>query len=200
MDNEENKNLENDTEFSGEKVDDVEEVLHSNEEEEEEEQETEQSLIEKLKDENNKTKDENDKLSNQLDSLKDRLERTTAEYDNYRKRTSKEKERIYTDACEDILKTVLPVMDNLERAVDVDGNVEDLKKGIEITVKQLQESFDKLGVEEISTDNGFDPNLHNAVMHVEDDKYKENEIVEVFQKGYQKGEKVIRYSMVKVAN
>lgn len=145
-------------------------------------------------------REENEKLSNEMEALKDRLVRTVAEYDNYRKRTAKEKEGIYTDACEDVLKLMLPVLDNLERAVAADGSIEDLKKGVEMTVKQFNDSLEKLGVEEISIENGFDPNLHNAVMHIDDESYEKNVVVEVFQKGYKRGEKVIRYSMVKVAN
>ena len=146
-----------------------------------------------------KLKDENKKLSNELDALKDRLLRLTAEYDNYRKRTAKEKEGIYTDACTDVLKEILPVADNLERALAVEGNVEDLKKGVEMTVKGLLNSLEKLGVEEIDTTNGFDPNVHQAISVVEDANLNTNDVAQVYQKGYKKGEKVIRYSMVTVA-
>ena len=146
-----------------------------------------------------KLKDENKKLSNELDALKDRLLRLTAEYDNYRKRTAKEKEGIYTDACTDVLKEVLPVADNLERALAVDGNVEDIKKGVEMTIKGFLNSLEKLGVEEIDTTNGFDPNLHQAISVVEDANLNSNDVAQVYQKGYKKGEKVIRYSMVTVA-
>ena len=146
-----------------------------------------------------KLKDENKKLSNELDALKDRLLRLTAEYDNYRKRTAKEKEGIYTDACTDVLKEVLPVADNLERALAVDGNVEDIKKGVEMTIKGFLNALEKLGVEEIDTTNGFDPNLHQAISVVEDANLNSNDVAQVYQKGYKKGEKVIRYSMVTVA-
>ena len=146
-----------------------------------------------------KLKDENKKLSNELDALKERLLRLTAEYDNYRKRTAKEKEGIYTDACTDVLKEILPVADNLERALAVDGNVEDLKKGVEMTIKGFLNSLEKLGVEEIDTTNGFDPNLHQAISVVEDENLNSNDVAQVYQKGYKKGEKVIRYSMVTVA-
>lgn len=160
-----------------------------------------QSKLEKEKDEvMAKLKEENLKLLNEVDSLKDRLMRLGAEYDNFRKRTAKEKEGIYTDACEDVLKNMLPVLDNLERAAVSDGDIEDIKKGIEMTLRQFQDSLSKVQVEEISTDGEFDPNYHNAVMHVEDENYGTNQIVEVFQKGYKREEKVIRYSMVKVAN
>ena len=145
-------------------------------------------------------KEENSKLHEELETLKDRLLRTVAEYDNYRKRTIKEKENIYTDACEDVLKEMLPILDTLERALTVDGSAEDLKKGIEMTVKLFSNSLEKLGVEEVYAEGEFDPNLHNAVMHVEDEALGKNQIAEVFQKGYKKGSKILRYSMVKVAN
>ena len=147
-----------------------------------------------------KIKDENKILNNEVEALKDRLLRLTAEYENYRKRTAKEKEGIYTDACTDVLKEMIPMVDNLERALSVDGNVDDFKKGIEMTIKGFQGSLDKLGVEEIDTANGFDPNLHQAVMHIQDENLDKNVVAEVFLKGYKKNEKVIRYSMVKVAN
>ena len=182
-----------------------EEVLEENSTVEEN---TENEEIEEVVEESSETddlsvirnlKDENKKLSNELDALKDRLLRLTAEYDNYRKRTAKEKEGIYTDACTDVLKEVLPVADNLERALAVDGNVEDLKKGIEMTIKGLVNSLEKLGVEEIDTTNGFDPNLHQAISVVEDANLNTNDVAQVYQKGYKKGEKIIRYSMVTVA-
>lgn len=184
---EENNTAEENTEATeNEEVDEVEEVM-------EEYSETDDlSMIRKLK-------DENKKLSNELDTLKDRLLRLTAEYDNYRKRTAKEKEGIYTEACTDVLKEVLPVADNLERALAVDGNVEDLKKGVEMTIKGFLNSLEKLGVEEIDTTNGFDPNLHQAISVVEDANLNSNDVAQVYQKGYKKGEKVIRYSMVTVA-
>ncbi|MCH3964694.1 MAG: nucleotide exchange factor GrpE [Clostridium sp.] len=159
-----------------------------------------QKVIKALKDENKNLNEENSRIKNELATLKDRLARTVAEYDNFRKRTAKEKEQIYTDVCEDVLKEVLPVLDNLERAVSIDGSADDLKKGVEMTMKQFNDALKKLDVEEIPVDGGFDPHLHNAVMHVEDESYAKNSVVEVFQKGYKKGDKVIRYSMVKVAN
>ena len=181
---EENNSVEENTEAT--ENEEVEEVI-------EEYSETDDlSMIRKLK-------DENKKLSNELDALKDRLLRLTAEYDNYRKRTAKEKEGIYTDACTDVLKELLPVADNLERALAVEGSVEDLKKGVEMTIKGFLNSLEKLGVEEIDTTNGFDPNLHQAISVVEDANLNTNDVAQVYQKGYKKGEKVIRYSMVTVA-
>lgn len=157
-------------------------------------------LMDELKQSNKSLAEENDKIKNENDTLKDRLARTVAEYDNFRKRTAKEKEGIYTDACEDVLKELLPVLDNLERAISVDGTVEDLKKGVEMTIKQFNTAMEKLSVEEIVADGEFNPHIHNAVMHIDDNQYGNNQIVEVFQKGYKRGDKVLRYSMVKVAN
>ncbi|MDU2288987.1 nucleotide exchange factor GrpE [uncultured Clostridium sp.] len=193
---EENKNLRD------------EEILEENDTVEENTEATENEEVEEIIEEYSETddlsmirklKDENKKLSNELDALKERLLRLTAEYDNYRKRTAKEKEGIYTDACTDVLKEILPVADNLERALAVDGNVEDLKKGVEMTIKGFLNSLQKLGVEEIDTTNGFDPNLHQAISVVEDENLNSNDVAQVYQKGYKKGEKVIRYSMVTVA-
>lgn len=147
-----------------------------------------------------KNKDEIKKLNNEIETLKDRLLRVTAEYENYRKRTTKEKEGIYTDACADVIKELLPVADNLDRAIAADGSVEDLKKGIEMTIKGLDTSFEKLGVEEIDASAEFDPNYHQAVMHIEDENFGTNSVTEVFMKGYKRGDKVIRHSVVKVAN
>ena len=147
-----------------------------------------------------KLKEENKKMQEELDLTKDRLLRLTAEYDNYRKRTTKEKESIYADAYIDVIKEILPVIDNLERAMAAEGNVDDLKKGVEMTMKGCQDAFVKLGVEEIDASGEFGPNFHNAVMHIEDEGLDKNVIAEVFQKGYKKGEKIIRHTMVKVAN
>lgn len=198
MEDKENKILE-ETEQINEEV--SEDNLEANEEEKEEvkeenEEVKEESEVDLLR----KSKDEIKKLNNEVETLKDRLLRLTAEYENYRKRTTKEKEGIYTDACYDVIKEILPVADNLERAFIADGSVEDLKKGLEMTIKGLDSAFDKLGVEEIDASGDFDPNLHQAVMHVEDESLGKNAVVEVFMKGYKRGEKVIRHSVVKVAN
>ena len=147
-----------------------------------------------------KLKEANKKLQEELDSVKDKFLRLTAEYDNYRKRTAKEKEGIYTDAYVDVVKEIIPIIDNLERAMAAEGNIDDLKKGVEMTMKGCQDSFTKLGIEEIDASGEFDPNFHNAVMHVEDENLGKNVVAEVFQKGYKKGEKIIRHTMVKVAN
>lgn len=134
----------------------------------------------------------------------DKYLRLGAEYDNFRKRSAKEKEGIYADACCDILTQILPVLDNLERAALY--NTEEsaqtpLGKGLELTLKSFTETLNKLGVAEIEAlGKPFNPDLHNAVMHVDDESFGEGEVVEVFMKGYAKGDKVLRYSMVKVAN
>ena len=145
-------------------------------------------------------KKQNKKLQEELDLTKDTLLRLRAEYDNYRKRTTKEKEGIYSDAYVDVIKEILPIIDNLERAIAADGTLEDLKKGVEMTMKGCQDAFSKLGVEEIDATGEFDPNFHNAVMHIEDENFDKNVVAEVFQKGYKKDDKIIRHTMVKVAN
>ena len=144
-------------------------------------------------------------LQKQLEAAKaeaeasnDKYLRMMAEYDNFRKRSAKEKEGVYADAYADCIANILPILDNLERAAAFD-QLEGLKKGLEMTAKAFSDALEKMGITEIETKQ-FDPNLHNAVMHIEDDAMGESEIVEVFQKGYCKGDKVIRYAMVKVAN
>ena len=127
--------------------------------------------------------------------------RLMAEFDNYKKRSAKEREHIYTDVRVDTVSKFLPVYDNLERALKAETADEAYKKGVEMTFNQLLDVFAKLGVEAIeSVGQTFDPNFHNAVMHIEDEAVGENEIVEEFQKGFKVGDKVIRFSMVKVAN
>ena len=154
----------------------------------------------KLKEENMTFKDKNKKLENELEALKDRLLRLSSEHENYRRRTDKEKEGIYTNACEDILKRILPVLDNLERAAVVEGDLDDIKKGIDMTIRQFIDALEKLDVVEIDATGEFDPNVHQAVMHNEDDAFGANQVAEVFQKGYKRGDKVIRHTMVRVVN
>ena len=130
----------------------------------------------------------------------DRYMRMAAEYDNFRKRSAKEKDGIYSDAYADALKAILPIIDNLERAIGVDG-AEAVAKGLEMTLKGAAEALEKMGVEAFGAEgDAFDPNMHNAMMMVDDENRKEGEIVTVFQKGYKKGDKIIRYAMVTVAN
>lgn len=147
-------------------------------------------------------------LCGELEELKQRMAeqeekflRLAAEYDNFRKRSLKEKDSIWADAKAETAAAFLPVYDNLERALKQVTCDEAYAKGVEMTMTGLREVFSKLGVEEIAALGApFDPNLHNAVMHVEDEGAGENTVVEVFQTGFLSGEKVIRFAMVKVAN
>jgi len=139
--------------------------------------------------------------SEQAPQQDDRYLRLAAEYDNYRKRTAKEKEALWSAAKADTVATFLPVYDNLERAIKQETADEAYKKGVEMTMNQLKEVFAKLGVTEIpALGEPFDPNLHNAVMHIDDENFGENTISQVFQAGFQCGDKVIRFAMVQVAN
>ena len=128
----------------------------------------------------------------------DKYLRTLAEYENFRKRTAKEREGIYSDAYVDAVKSILPVIDNIER-ITAFADDEKLGEGINLIIASMKDTLTKMGVAEIETKT-FDPNYHNAVMHVDDESLEEGAIVEVFQKGYMYKEKVIRYAMVKVAN
>ncbi len=159
--------------------------------------------IRKLESEIEKLTDERDSGKKQLAEANDKYMRLFAEYDNFRKRSAKEREGVYADAYIDALTQILPILDNLERAAqfsDEDAETP-MAKGLALTLKSFEEVLSKMGVKEIEAlGKSFDPNLHNAVMHIEDENYGENEIVEVFMKGYIRGEKVLRHSMVKVAN
>ena len=142
-----------------------------------------------------------DNLKIQLAQQEDKYLRLAAEYENYRRRTTKEKEAIWSDAKGDAAAAFLPVYDNLERALKQETADEAYKKGVEMTMNQLKSVLEKLGITEIpALGQSFDPNLHNAVMHVDDENLGENVVAEVFQSGFQLGEKVIRFAMVKVAN
>ncbi len=138
----------------------------------------------------------------QLESVKDQFVRLTAEYDNYRKRTTKEKDALYQDAKADTIKAFLAVYDNLERAVAAPGDEESPhKKGLEMIFHQYQDILKKLGVTEIEAQGQpFDPEKHNAVMHIEDETYGESVVAQVFQAGFMLGDKVIRHAIVQVAN
>ena len=131
----------------------------------------------------------------------DQFLRLAAEYDNFRKRTQREKDGIYQDAVADTVKKFLPVYDNLERALHHETADEAYKKGVEMTMTQLLEVLESLDIKPIdAVGKPFDPNLHNAVMHVEDENLGENVVAACFQTGFTMGEKVIRFSMVQVAN
>ena len=139
--------------------------------------------------------------NDELAALNDKYLRICAEYDNFRRRSQKEKEALYGDIRADTVAKFLPVYDNLERALNQSTEDEAFRKGVEMIMAQFNSTLEKLGVTVIDClGQPFDPSLHNAVMHVEDEEKGENEIVEVFQKGFMLGEKVIRFAMVKVAN
>lgn len=136
-----------------------------------------------------------------LKDKEDQFLRLAAEYDNFRRRSQKEKESTWSDAKFETAVAFLPVYDNLERALKLACTDAAYQRGVEMTMMQLKEVLTKLGIEEIpALGQPFDPNLHSAVMHVEDADAGENTVVEVFQAGFQSGEKVIRFAMVKVAN
>ena len=127
--------------------------------------------------------------------------RLAADYDNYRKRTLKEKEQAYGFGMADAVEKLLPVYDNLERALNQPTEDEAYKKGVEMTMTQLVSIFTGMGVEIFGeAGDAFDPNIHNAVMHTEDENVAENTITQVFQKGFKLGEKIVRFAMVQVAN
>ena len=140
-------------------------------------------------------------LAKLVADVNDKYLRLAAEYDNYRKRTAKEKESIYGDAKADTIKPLLAVYDNLERGIAQYDEADVHRQGLELILRQFSEALTKLGVTEIEAKGQpFDPGLHNAVMHVEDETAGENTVVEVFQKGFMLGDKVLRFAMVKVAN
>ena len=135
-------------------------------------------------------------------ALNDKYLRMAAEYENFRKRSAKEKDGIYTDAKADTFTSLLPVLDNFDRAFEnEDASPEDFRKGIEMTRDQILAVFEKAGVEAYGeAGDPFDPNIHNAVSHIEDPEQGENVLAQVFQKGYKLGDKVLRHAMVVVAN
>ncbi|WP_366925854.1 nucleotide exchange factor GrpE [uncultured Clostridium sp.] len=145
-----------------------------------------------------------DKKDEQIEDLTDRLKRTMAEFDNFRKRTEKEKAAMYEIGAKDIVERILPVVDNFERGLAAIPEAETksaFAEGMDMIYKQLLKTLEEAGVKPIeAVGRPFDPNFHNAVMHVDDENYGENEITEEFQKGYLYRESVVRHSMVKVAN
>ena len=157
---------------------------------------------EKKKKKEDKEKDELiTALESEKAALNDKFLRVCAEYDNFRRRSQKEKDALYGDIKANTVQQFLPVYDNLERALKQSTEDEAYRKGVEMIMAQFETTLEKLGVREIpSLGETFNPDLHNAVMHVEDEEKGENEIVEVFQKGFMLNDKVIRFAMVKVAN
>lgn len=170
----------------------------SKEEQAVQEPEQEDGVQKELAEAREKLKEAEDQLAKQ----KELLLRTAAEYDNYRKRTAREKESVYSDATADAVLEFLPVADNLERALEQkDCSAEDLRKGVEMVQKQMQDALKKLGISEMGKEGEpFDPAMHSAVAHVDDENAGENTIAKVFQKGYKIGDKVVRHAMVQVAN
>lgn len=151
-----------------------------------------------------KKKDKKDKKDQQIEELTDRYKRTMAEFDNFRKRTEKEKSAMYEIGARDIIEKLLPVVDNFERglmAIPEDAKGTPVAEGMDKIYRQLRKMLEDAGVKEIEAEGKeFDPNFHNAVMHVEDENFGDNQIAEVLQKGYIYKETVVRHSMVKVAN
>ena len=180
--------------------------------EEVKEEKTEEAPDETIKKEEAKTpeteekpaeekKEEAKPKTDELAAEKDKYLRLCAEYDNFRKRSQKEKDAIYSDVRANILSSFLPVYDNLVRALNQPTEDEAYKKGVEMIMAQFKTTMEKLGVTEMDClGQKFDPAFHNAVMHVDDEEKGENEIVEVFQQGFMLGDRVIRFAMVKVAN
>lgn len=165
--------------------------------------ETEEKASGKEKKKLKKAEAELEKLAAALGEEQEKYLRLYAEYENFRKRSAKERESVYADAYCDALTQILPILDTLERAAvfSAEDAESPMAKGLELTLKSFAETMNKMGVSEIEAlDKEFDPNLHNAVMHVEDESVGESVVVEVFMKGYKKGDKVLRHSMVKVAN
>lgn len=148
-----------------------------------------------------KQAEEIEALQAKLDAEKESYLRLAAEYDNYRKRTAKEKDHIYQDAVSDTLNKIFPIYDNLERALAQHTEDEAYKKGVEMIMAAMKETLSKCGVEPFGEPGDqFDPMLHNAVMHIEDESQGENVVVDVFQKGFKKGDSIFRCAMVRVAN
>ena len=145
--------------------------------------------------------DESNKIKQELEETTDRLKRIMAEFENYKKRSNKEREALYNSLLADIIASFLPVIDNLEKAVQAKTEDQGYKQGIELVLKQFVDVLTKFGVEEIKTvGETFDPEVHEAVSSIQDEKKGEKEIVQEFRKGYKIGTKVIRHAMVVVAN
>lgn len=173
---------------------------------EQEEAVKEETAKEEAVPESDKEAEKPDERDEMIASLKDKILRISAEYDNYRKRTQKEKDSLYAMAKADTVAAFLPLLDNIEKAVKTmpeatEGEWKAVSDGVALIKKQLEEILKKLGVTEIpALGEQFDPELHNAVMHVEDEEQGENTVVEEFQRGFKIDDRVVRHSVVKVAN
>ena len=161
----------------------------------------EEPVTEEVVEETTEETVEVNEFEQKYNDVNEKYMRTLAEYDNYRKRTIKEKETIYPEAKAIVIEKILPVVDNFNRALESAENKDAFYEGIVMLKKQLDDTLASLGVEEIkAVGEEFNPELHNAVMHIDDEAQGENVVVEEFQKGYKIGDRVIRHSMVKVAN
>jgi len=192
--NQKRENPADENEDIKEQVEEAEDILNEASQEENQDETSNEEKVASDED----TKDQ------KIQELEDKLLRTYAEYDNFRKRTQKEKEVMFGDGQIAAITEVLPILDNLERALGVKIQSEDaqtMAQGIEMIVNQFKETLSKLNITPIETgDQEFDPERHNAVMHIDDENYGQNVIVEELMRGYQYKDKVIRHSMVKVAN
>lgn len=170
--------------------------------EETKEKKTAEKAQDEEKAEEKKTEKKEPTVEDELKDTKEQLLRTAAEYANFRARSAKEKEQTYSNAKGNVIAELLPVIDNLERALSQENSdYESLKKGVQMTMDGLKASLEKLGVEAYGeSGEAFDPNYHNAVMHIEDESLGENVITDVFQKGYKINDRIIRPAMVKTAN
>lgn len=176
-------------------------IRMASEKKKQKETETEELAKEEAAAEEKAPEAEENEFEKKWQDVNEKYMRTLAEYDNYRKRTIKEKESIYPEAKATVVEKFLPVMDNFQRALDAAENKDAFYEGVAMVKKQMDEVLTSLGVEEIkAVGEQFNPELHNAVMHIDDEEAGENIIVEEFQKGYRIGDRVIRHSMVKVAN
>ncbi len=163
--------------------------------------EVEAEAVEKKEKKKSKKDSEIEALKAELEAKSDLLARTAAEFDNFKKRTEREKSGVAEFAKAGIIKQLLPILDNIDRASAADKESADYIKGIELIVKQFEALAGNLNIEEVAAvGDSFDPNLHEAVMHIEDEAFGENVIADVLQKGYKLGDTVIRPAMVKVAN
>lgn len=187
-------------EIKDETVGTVDEIIEEVREETSEEKKEEKKRFGR-KERKAEEKEQEEKHAQELAERDDRYLRLAAEYDNFRRRSQKEKDSLYTDVKADTLTKFLPVYDNLVRALNTATEDEAYRRGVEMIMTQFSDTMEKLGVEKIeSLGKTFDPTVHNAVMHVDDEEKGENEVVEVFQEGFRIGDKVVRCAMVKVAN
>ncbi len=167
--------------------------------------ENKEELMDELQEENAEIQETDtvalEQMKKELEDTTDRLKRLMAEFENYKKRSAKERESLYNSILADVIVSILPVIDNLEKAVTTDTKDQQYKQGVELVSKQMHDVLTSLGVQKIETvGQTFDPELHEAVSHVEDENMGEQEIKEEFRTGYKIGNKVVRHSMVVVAN